>query len=344
MKPDRSNYEIWIIDWLDGNLTAEGENLLMEFLENNPDIREEADSLMSSKLSSGINSPRSFKGLKKSPSELDASQVGYLSAAYLEKDLSPEQEEDLMQSLKSNSESRLIFDSIQRTKLRAPFVAFPEKGRLKKITLSGTIVRIAVAGLSAAAIIMFFLFNRQVVPGAVNYVPKELAASSEVIIYKNPPIIVKEKIVPVVKPEKIAVPVAVNFPDSNTVVYRVQGPEVVTPSMFSGIDRPAISNSLVPVIFQMLPGNSGYDDDRSALSKFLAHAFRSKILKEKKEGDEPIQTYEFAQAGIEGLNKLLGWQMALEKTNDSTGNLKSLYFSSRMLKFNAPVRKTSEPE
>jgi hypothetical protein len=32
--------------------------------------------------------------------------------------------------------------------------------------------------------------------------------------------------------------------------------------------------------------------------------------------------------------------MALQKTNDENGDLQSLYFSSKMLKFNAPVKKS----
>jgi len=34
--------------------------------------------------------------------------------------------------------------------------------------------------------------------------------------------------------------------------------------------------------------------------------------------------------------------MALIKTNDEEGQLKSLYFSSKLIKFNAPVRKISD--
>ena len=55
--------------------------------------------------------------------------------------------------------------------------------------------------------------------------------------------------------------------------------------------------------------------------------------------DTPLKSYEIAEAGIEGINKLLGWDMALVRTNDDSGELKSLYFSSRLIKFNAPVRK-----
>ena len=61
MKPDRSNYEIWLIDWLDGTLTAQQTDELMAFLSENPDVREEADSLMLARI---VPANDSFPGRK----------------------------------------------------------------------------------------------------------------------------------------------------------------------------------------------------------------------------------------------------------------------------------------
>ena len=96
-----------------------------------------------------------------------------------------------------------------------------------------------------------------------------------------------------------------------------------------------IASSLSPVSID-------YDDGRSNIGKFIARTFRDKILREKKVNDTPLKPYEIAEAGITGLNKLLGWEMALNEKTDVDGNVKSIYFSSKMLKFNAPVKK-SEP-
>jgi hypothetical protein len=83
-----------------------------------------------------------------------------------------------------------------------------------------------------------------------------------------------------------------------------------------------------------------YDDGRSRLSKFIAKTFREKILKEKNAKDSPLKVYEIAEAGVSGLDKLLGWEMALDEKKDGNGELKSVYFSSKLLKFNAPVKKS----
>jgi len=43
MQIDRSNYEIWLIDWLDGKLDDPEVEQLQRFLGDNPDIKEEYD-------------------------------------------------------------------------------------------------------------------------------------------------------------------------------------------------------------------------------------------------------------------------------------------------------------
>ena len=44
-KPDRSDYEIWFTDWLDGTLDEEKTIALMIFLGENPDLRESSKAL-----------------------------------------------------------------------------------------------------------------------------------------------------------------------------------------------------------------------------------------------------------------------------------------------------------
>ena len=82
------------------------------------------------------------------------------------------------------------------------------------------------------------------------------------------------------------------------------------------------------------------DDDEysSNFSRFIARTVRGKILKEKTVKETPLKGYEIAEAGVAGLNKLFGWEMALDEKKDENGRLKSVYFSSRILKFNTPVK------
>ena len=79
--------------------------------------------------------------------------------------------------------------------------------------------------------------------------------------------------------------------------------------------------------------------DKPGFNEFIVKTFRERILKSKTPETGSLKAYEIADAGIRGLNKLFGWQMSLQKTWDANGDLKSLYFSSKILKFNAPVKK-----
>jgi hypothetical protein len=106
-------------------------------------------------------------------------------------------------------------------------------------------------------------------------------------------------------------------------------------------ENPA-ADSIVPTTID--PGAEVAYDDRSRIGKFIAQTFRDKILKEDTPEDTPLKGYEIAEAGIEGLNKLFGWEMALTRNNDENGDLKSLYFSSRTIKFNAPVKNNEQSQ
>jgi hypothetical protein len=85
------------------------------------------------------------------------------------------------------------------------------------------------------------------------------------------------------------------------------------------------------------------EEERTKIGRFIAKTIREKFLREKTPADNPLKGYEIAKVGVAGLNKLMGWEMALDERKDPEGNLKSVYFSSKLLKFNAPVKKTESP-
>jgi hypothetical protein len=358
MKPNRSNYEIWLIDWLDGTLNLQQTDELRAFLDENPDIREEADSLKLARLSPSTESFAGKEKLQRSSAGLSELQIEYLSAAYLEGDLSPEQEADLRQNLNSVPENSIIFNKIRKTKLVPPVVHYMNKSKLKKITVASQITRISAIVLSAAAVIAFLILNHLFVPKPTEVNSEIASALTPDTIYAGQPVIIKNRnnIQAILLPEKSSlksgteIPSPLNseqaalvvLPDSMTLIARIQGPGSIVFTGLSSINLDPDNNNPSLIASAINYSEPVFDDDRSRLSRFIARTFRDKILKEKQVNEEPLKSYEIAEAGIEGLNKLLGWQMALVKTNDEAGELKSVYFSSKMLKFNAPVKKSEE--
>jgi hypothetical protein len=88
-----------------------------------------------------------------------------------------------------------------------------------------------------------------------------------------------------------------------------------------------------------------YDDEGgNAVGNFFTRVIREKILKSQTNEKGNIKAYEVADAGITGINKLFGSNMTLKKTMDDKGEVKSVYFNSKLIKFNAPVKKAEPME
>ena len=63
MQIDRSNYEIWFTDWLDGNLNSLQVEQLKLFLDQNPDLREELNDQTTMNLVSSAVFPSGTKNI-----------------------------------------------------------------------------------------------------------------------------------------------------------------------------------------------------------------------------------------------------------------------------------------
>ncbi len=298
----------------------------------------------------------SFPGkdkLRKSAADLTDTQIEYLSIACLEKDISPDQLQELEINLKENRESRAIFDVIQQTKLVAPAITYKQRSSLKKLTAGQKAFRIMTAGLSAAAVISILIVSYIFVPDIVKSRNNQIAAG--IIPDSIPVTILIESKSPIIA--LAALPVSKKGNDHNETVENIllavipdtlQGPRTTENQSMPFVSVPAVSGIRVqsPDLFLIASNNSftaaAPDDERSRLRKFIASTFREKLLGEEKYKDSPLKPFEIALASIDGLNKLLDWNMELKETLNEAGEVKSVYFSSALLTFNSPVRKTSE--
>lgn len=361
MQIDRSNYEIWIIDWLDGNLNDIEAAKLKLFLEENPDIKEEYDEPTILRLSSSMESFLHKNNLKKTTATLPESQLEYLCIASLENDLSPEQMAELKEIIDTDPLKQNEFDLIQKTKLTPSEETFKHKNRLFRRTFAQNFIRISVIGLSAAAVIAFVVLNYVIKPELLPVKSDKTAQTTAPLNKNQEPMLTTvadqhsktEKKKPgktdkdllamsnkMVIPDKKSDPGTFIRPDSmirgtdtlNSIINKVRV------SFDSELNVDPLPNNLIALDYTLIV--PPYDDGRSKLSRFIAKTFREKILREKTAKDSPLKGYEIAEAGVSGLNKLLGWEMALDEKKNKNGELESIYFSSRILKFNAPVKKT----
>lgn len=363
MKPDRYNYEIWLIDLIDGALDKTETDKILKFLEENPDIKEEAESLMFSRLSPYQYPMPDKHEMKRSLNDLTPSQFEFLSVAYLENDLNPDQIEEIKQYLTEKPDDRIIFETLQKIKLVPPELNYINKNRLKRRTLGDRISSISLAALSAAAAIAILVISilaisdnvkeQQVIIAENNM--KDISPAEAVILIPHtlhdPHYESVENKVPEIKPAKETLMsgdvsfenhlVSENNPE---IIFKLQAEndplisEISTENIKISLSKGLTTNTLIAPLTRFLPAET-IEDDRSRLNKFLARTFREKILKKDGFSEEPVRSFELAQAGIGGLNKLMGWEIALVKTTDTEGETRSVYFSSRLLKFNIPVKK-----
>lgn len=362
MNINRSNYEIWFVDWLDKNLSSQDVERLMHFLKENPDLRAEFDELNKFNLDAPDFRFPDKGMMKKSVDDLPESQFEYLCVASVENDLPDNQITELNEIIENSPERRKTFDLIKRTRLIPPVVEYKYKSRLLRKTTSQKIIRLSLTALSAAATIalLFTIFS---------IIPENLPEKTPTAAQNNqaPSVKVNDTVRNVqkeLKPEKVTAPITkqtkLHLADSRKSETATQAPVYSFPAKTDSLRRDTgnqvIRTVKIPSVKNMINGEEQgssslvaynlpvisphYDDGRSNLNKFIARTFREKILKENKTMDAPLKGYEIAEAGVTGLNKLFGWEMALDERNDKNGDLQSVYFSSRILKFNAPVKKT----
>jgi hypothetical protein len=364
MNIERSNYEIWLIDWLDGNLSEIQVEQLQHFLSENPDLKEEFEELSLFNLKPSEKSFPNKNRLQKTTLNLSGSQLEYLSVAYLEKDLSHDEQTELRENVELDPEKKNLFELIQKMRLSPVSLSYKHKKRLIRRTFAGNVIRFSLIGLSAAAIITLviitsvskpepqqvrfektaqtILVDNTIQKPALEKVPKVIKTEKKIISSKkqiNNILALSPKTVSSISEPNQNLPVQNDSLLGSTDLPRILINKIsVSPDIDLNLET--VPNTLIALNY-IVPVPE-YDDVQSRLSKFIAKTFREKILKVKSAKDSPLKVYEIAEAGVSGLDKLLGWEMALDERKDVNGELKSVYFSSKILKFNAPVKK-SEP-
>jgi hypothetical protein len=359
MDINRSNYEIWLIDLLDGNLSDEQAERVRLFLAHNPDLNEEFSDVSAFSLP---NQPEAFhnkKILKKSPGEISQSQFEYLCVAFLENDITEESRRELIDITVDDEERKKTFDVIQKAKLVPPTVKYQFGSDLIKVSPSRKIVQLAIYSLSVAAIAAFIFLISNMFPGFISSKNNSLFQNTFITEnYQKPVLKIAEgKVITISKKgaysrtnkRDLVIPTKadqgykiLNQPDTSganqqKILTEIPSPVSVRFSSDLGVKN---SGSSFLVASNTRIGTIVKDDDMSNVERLFARLLREKVLGEKDSKATPLKGVEIAEAGITGLNRLLGWEMALNENNDENGELKSVSFSSKLLKFNAPVKKS----
>lgn len=93
---------------------------------------------------------------------------------------------------------------------------------------------------------------------------------------------------------------------------------------------------------EMTPAAEAEYDSYGTPREFFAKNFRKRILMEENPTAERLTPIELADATVTGVNKLLGWEMKLEKERNKNGMLNSISFTSQLIKFDHKLKNNDQ--
>ncbi len=341
MDINRNNYQVWISDYYDDALGEKEEKILFDFLEMNPELMAEFNSYGDLVLFPDISIRIDKTSLKKELQNEDPDAIEHCALALSENDLNPELEKEFTELLNRSSTARNELEIYKALRLKPEAAVYPDKISLKRIPLRAAAARYALRILASAASIalvisLYFILSGQqensytynsayLLPfnSTTELSETEAPVIASVLISKRPSvkaINIKERknedIQPEDEPKRV-----ISAPDSKTFLTDVRIVDVtVAPALM------AMGTSEEPVM------EDNETQENLSPRQFVAMNFRKLLLKEEDISTDKLKVYEVADASINGLNKLLGWEMEFEKEKTDDGRLASFKFTSQLLK------------
>lgn len=356
---NRNNYEIFFLDYLEGNLDESVLPELKEFIANNPDLEEELSSLNTARLTPDKTSFNDKDRLRKNPVlPENISNFEELCIACLENDLTPKQKKEFKKFIQHSPRHRKEFETYQKTRLTTEKISFNDKNTLKKgkiYALPGNrISQIALAASVALLAGVFSLFNKSDMNAYtysnklsehIKYSIKEASNQNFILdLSANKPILSYTKTYPI------------GFYDSSpNVLVKSKSVSSTIPEgkilkkIQSKSRRIAEQSGNEKIFTQITPGKIPYssfpaikaraDRDKNFLAEKVDQ-LKNKINPEKKS----FSLLNLADAGLEGISKITGKTLDLKPQYNSQGELKRLAFTTETFRFSTQVKNKDQSD
>lgn len=165
MSINRENYEVFFVDYLDGNLNEQQISELQAFLALNPDLKDELNDIDTVKLQPAEIQFQHKDSLKKSVPPVTAKQATFeeLCVAKLEGELSASESAHFEEITKNDEAKRKEFLLFTKTRLVADTsIVFPNKQKLKRkaaVLFLGANQHWTAAVMSIAATLLLFAWG-----------------------------------------------------------------------------------------------------------------------------------------------------------------------------------------
>ncbi|MFP4023606.1 MAG: hypothetical protein ACLFVR_03690 [Thiohalospira sp.] len=357
---NRHNYEAFFIDYLDGNLSPSQEKLLWSFLKENPDLKQELDEFEPVAIPKENHLFGEKEGLKKTAllNNESSSNFDELCIAYLEEDLSLKGKVLFETSIKNDPEKSKILKIYQNTRLKADLkIVYPEKDILKKTGLTISLRKhypiLAVAASALLLIALYFL-----VPKSNGEFYQEKLAETEPVVKERETTIkeTKEKTeVKVLNTQATSAKTKPKVPDEKLFAHSNPIEEAVTretfdisaidPVPFKPINKSSIDIQMAKFEKKISNKTVNYfqneynsEIEYKNITAFLAETISDKIIKSPEKNDKKFELFDVARWSVNGINRLTGLNLSLEKEYNKLGEAEKITFNSRLVAFSTPIK------
>jgi len=354
---NRQNYQIWITDYYDGQIDDFQTEVLMDFLDRNPDLMSEFEDYTDLFLRPDNKVTFRTTNLLRTPEELTNEQVEHFAIALGEDDLNDEQKQEITELKKTDPRFREYISVYEKIRLKPDNVFYPDKSSLLKIPGRRRVIRIIVNTVSIAASIaiitgLFIIFNQQVEEPVNDYMVQDTPIMQESVqkgTEKTPLLDLTDEM-----PRYMTTKTQKNVSEP-VIVREIQKSEPLTQQARTLIQIPPIAakknirldqNQTEYLLAETGPYQVSLPDDiisetHLSVREFLTYQFRKQILHDEDPDIDNLKAWEIADAGIKGANLLLGWNMELEALKNEEGQLENISFTSELIKFDHKTKKNN---
>lgn len=349
MNITRNNYEAFFLDFLEGNLEERSIDQFLDFLEQNPDLKEELQLFEDVRLS-GEEMLFSEKELLYKSTIYEKEVLDNKFIAYLENDLEPADRKLFESRLEVNPEFQREYQLFVKTRLiPEEGIIFPAKNKLYR--KSGKAVVLNWVARVAAVVVLLWgistVFQMQNQPGEqlINSQISEINPAIETSVEKVDP---SEKVEAITKKgNQVKVPKSnivkpiirqrskVQLAEKQTTVHTEIPERDIEPlneiqPILAQIDTKSEEVQLA-VSFVHKPGTNEEVPDVLTVDEFLA-------IRVKKVGNESwLSAQRIVRAGLGIASEISGERIGYAVKD---GKISSLEFESKLLAFSIPLEKT----
>jgi hypothetical protein len=367
-KINRSNYELWLIDYLDQKLTADEKSEVECFLQENPDIREEFEDLNEIVLEDTVLFHDKEK-LKKTTADLlpeNIENVDDFMIANLEGDLTLQEQRDFNILMKSDEKLEKEYAYYTKTKTFPDHsIVYPQKELLKKSSLASLSktrdLRVQLFSIAAVLLIMLVLVNAVFFKpnfykgesiAALNYQSDEnVSENRRSWSFHSEQIQEMRKSVGSQEFQLTAyqndLPPTINDKETQHEAEQLANDLDTEKSIEDKVDESTEMKKATPyaknykIEREDKPALALNTSRATSLNQFLVKQFREKALNEEVEESDQrkLSLWDVADAGLQGVGRLFNRDLKLQKQYNQDGQIVAVAYQSPNFGFAAPVRR-----